>query len=444
MTTHANATRGTTHAHTDAASTTTAANATAATSTRTARGRGPWLRRGAAAVALAAVLGGFAAPVALAAPTASTASARSERGALISVTPLESLDRDRVAATLSAEGMDTSTVRHGVSAYRLTYATVDPQGRPATATGLLVLPRGGPHRLDLVSDTHGTVATRDDAPSGGAGYNRLSPYVHAAAGRAVAAPDYLGLGGGPGPHPYMDTGSAVTASVDMLKASRTAADRLGRPLTRDVYATGFSQGGQVAMAVGRELSRGRDGFRLRALAPMAGPYDLSGSELPGIADGSVAPRSAVFYLAYFLTAQNRLHPLYRDPAEAFRAPYAQAVEGLFDGSHTFEEIINGLPEDLDRLLTPRWSENVRHPQGAFLDVLKANDGACDWKPAVPVRLYAGAGDTDVPIANARACTADLARHGVRANLVDQGPDADHTTTALRSAPQAARWFDSVR
>ncbi|MGW0749311.1 alpha/beta hydrolase family protein [Streptomyces sp. NPDC002587] len=398
------------------------------------------LRRGAAAVALAAVLGGIAAPAALAAP----ATPATARGTLISVTPLAPLGRDQVVAELATLGIDPGTVRYGVSAYRLAYATVDPQGRPTTATGLLVLPRGGPHRLDLVSDTHGTVATRDDAPSGGAGYHRLTPYLHASAGRAVAAPDYLGLGGGPGAHPYMDTRSAVTASVDMLEASRTAAGRLGRPVTRDVYATGFSQGGQVAMALGRELSRDRSGFRLRALAPMAGPYDLTGSEIPAIADGRVAPASAVFYLSYFLTAQNRLHPLYKDPAEVFRAPHAQAVENLFDGNHQAKDIVAALPATPQELLTPEWAENIRDPRGALAEVLAANDGSCDWKPAVPVRLYTSGGDTDVPIANTRACAADLARHGVRAKIVDQGPDADHSTTAIRSAPQAVRWFDSLR
>ncbi|MFF3019827.1 alpha/beta hydrolase family protein [Streptomyces sp. NPDC057939] len=416
------------------------------TGTRTGK---QWLRRGAAAVVLAAVVGGLAAPAALAAPTAVTgapaaADRAAARGTLISVVPLGGLDRAQVAAELTGFGMDAGTVRHGVEAHRLTYATVDPRGRPTTATGLLVLPRGGPHRLDLVSDTHGTVPTRDQAPSGSTGYNRLIPYLHASAGRAVAAPDYLGLGGGPGSHPYMYTRSSVTASLDMLKASRTAADRLGRPLTRDVYATGFSQGGQVAMALGRELSRGRDGFRLRALAPIAGPHDLLGAEMPGISDGRVAPATAVFYLSYFLTAQNRLHPLYADPAEVFRAPYAQVVEGLFDGSRRPEEIAAALPATPQELLTPEWAENVRSPRGALREVLAANDGFCDWKPAAPVRLYAGSADTDVPIANARSCARDLAGHGVRARLVDQGADADHTATALRSAPQTVRWFDSLR
>ncbi|MER5867426.1 alpha/beta hydrolase [Kitasatospora sp. NPDC002040] len=406
------------------------------------------LRRSIDAVLVAAVLALVVAPAAPAMATTATAQnttaqSSTARGTLLSVTPLAVLDRAEVVAALGTLGIDPGTVRYGVTAHRLTYATVDPQGRPTTATGLLVLPVGGPRRLDLVSDTHGTVAHRDSAPSGAPGDNRLTPYLHAAAGRAVAAPDYLGLGGGPGPHPYMDTRSAVTASVDMIKAARTAADRLGRPVSRDVYATGFSQGGQVAMALGRELSRGRDGLTLRALAPMAGPYDLAGSELPGITDGRVAPATAVFYLSYYLTAQNRLRPLYRNPAEVFRGAYAQTVPALFDGEHLEQDIAAGLPGTPEELLTPEWLANIRHPHGPLAAAVAATDGSCDWRPAVPVRLYAGAADTDVPIANARACAADLARHGVRARVVDQGPAADHSGTAIRSAPEVVRWFDEL-
>ncbi|MFJ9522476.1 alpha/beta hydrolase [Kitasatospora sp. NPDC101801] len=401
-----------------------------------------WLRRGAAAMVLTAVLGVTAAPVAVAAPGTVTQSVAA-RGTLVAVAPLDVLSRSQVVEALTADGIDTGTVRHGVSAYRLTYATVDPKGRPTTATGLLVLPRGGPSRLDLVSDTHGTTVYRDSAPTGAPGDNRLTPYLHAAAGRAVAAPDYLGLGAGPGSHPYMDTRSAVTATVDMLRAARTAGDRLGRSVTRDVYATGFSQGGQVAMALGRELSRGRDGFRLRALAPMAGPYDLIGNELPGVTDGRIEPHTAVFYLSYFLTSQNKLRPLYQDPAEVFRAPYAQLVEGLFDGSHPESEIVQSLPASPEEALTPEWLANVRDPHGALRAVAAANSDACEWRPAVPVRIYTASGDRDVPIGNATACAASLARHGAQAQVVDQGAEVDHYGTALRSAPQVVRWFDQV-
>ncbi|MFF9347376.1 alpha/beta hydrolase [Streptomyces sp. NPDC014734] len=375
--------------------------------------------------------------------TAHGGPAERDRGELLDITPVADLDRAAVARFLADGGMDTATVRHGLRGYRLTYRTVTPQGTPTTATGLLALPKGGPHRLDLVSDTHGTMAHRDYAPSVGEDFGRLAPYLHASAGRAVAAPDYLGLGKGPGRHPYMDTASAVTASVDMLRASRTAALRLDRPLTGDVYAGGFSQGGQVAMALAGAIDSGADRhFRLRALAPVSGPYDIEHAEMPALFDGRVNDISGIFYMTYFLTAQNRLHPLYKEPSEVFREPYAGIVDDLFDSNHTEDEIIPALPATLKDLLTDDYYQQVQHPTGALLDAVRAQDGTCAWKPDVPVRLYSSSGDTDVPIANARDCAADLAAHGAGARVIDQGT-TDHNGTYLKSGPQIVRWFDAL-
>ncbi|MFG2623949.1 alpha/beta hydrolase [Streptomyces sp. NPDC048473] len=404
-------------------------------------------RRGLAAATVVVLAALGTAPAAARQPTGVPGSPHSAaahgRGALLDITPVADLSRADVARFLASGGMDTGTVRHGLRAYRLTYRTLTPQGTPTTATGLLALPGGGPHRLDLVSDTHGTMAHRDYAPSVGEDFGRFAPYLHASAGRAVAAPDYLGLGKGPGRHPYMDTKSSVTASADMLRASRTAALRLDRPLTGDVYASGFSQGGQVAMALGRAIGNGVDRhFRLRALAPVSGPYDIEHVETPGLFDGSVNDTSGIFYMTYFLTAQNRLHPLYRDASEAFRKPYAGIVDDLFDSNHTEEQIIPALPATLKEPLTDDYYRQVQHPTGALLAAVRAQDGSCAWKPDVPVRLYSSSGDTDVPIANARNCAADLAAHGVGAPVIDQG-STGHNATYMKSGPQIVHWFDTV-
>ncbi|MFD5513349.1 hypothetical protein ACFWIB_37180 [Streptomyces sp. NPDC127051] len=76
--------------------------------------------------------------------------------------PVDALHHDRVAPELAALGIGSGTVRYGVRAYQLTCATA--RGGLPTTTGLLVLPRGGPHLLDLVSDTHATIATRKRRP----------------------------------------------------------------------------------------------------------------------------------------------------------------------------------------------------------------------------------------------------------------------------------------
>ncbi|MFF8727615.1 alpha/beta hydrolase [Streptomyces sp. NPDC015171] len=369
------------------------------------------------------------------------APAPGERGEVVSVVPVAAHSRAEVARVLRAQHIGTAPLRYGVLAYRVTYRTVDPHGRPTTATGLLTLPSGGGHRLGLVSDTHGTMANRAYAPSVGEDA-RTQSYLFAATGRAVAAPDYLGLGEGPGAHPYMDTRSAVTASVDMLHAARTAAGLLGRSLTRDLYVTGFSQGGQVAMALAKAVQGGdAAGFRLKAVAPVAGPYDIQGTEQRALTDGRVNDTSGVFYLSYFLVAQNRLHPIYKDPAEVFRQPYAGRVERLFDGRHKDEDIVRRLAPTVRQLLTDRFYRELGKPAGGMLEALRAGGHACDWKPEVPVRLYAGRNDTDVPIGNTRTCASTLAQRGARVRVLDVGP-VDHFGSDRAALAGIARWFSA--
>ncbi len=197
------------------------------------------------------------------------------------------------------------------------------------------------------------------------------------------------------------------------------------------------------MALGKALAGGADRhFRLRGLAPVAGPYDLENAEMPGIFDGRVSQTSAVFYLSYYLTAQNRLRPLYKDPAEAFKQPYAGVVDALFDSRHTEEEIFKALPATVDQLITDGFREKLQHPSGALLEAMRAQDGTCAWKPDVPVRLHAAGGDTDVPIANSRSCARQLARNGVKVPVIDHGK-ADHFGTFKEAEPQIVRFFDAL-
>ncbi|MFG2212048.1 alpha/beta hydrolase [Streptomyces sp. NPDC048638] len=380
-------------------------------------------------------------PVGAAQAPADAAPAGQGRGTLLSLTPLGSRAREEVIARAQKERLETGTARHGVAAYRLTYRTITPDGRPTTASGLLALPLGGSHHLPPVIHHHGTLAYRGYAPSMAEGPDRAVTLLYASAGRAALAPDYLGLGTGPGHHPYMDARSAASASLDMLRAARSAAGKLDTSLDRDVSATGFSQGGQVTMALGRALDRGADPhFRVGLLAPVGGPFHLAGSELPGMFDGRIDPQSAVFYASFFLTAQNRLHPLYADPGQVFRAPYADRVEDLFDGEHPAEDIAGRLPGRLEDLLTDTWYKKLQHPSGALLQALRANDRTCDWTPHHEVRitLYTATGDRDVPMANTLSCARELTGHGARATVVDQGPDAGHYTSFLRSEPSIAR------
>ncbi|WP_405068676.1 hypothetical protein OG558_02045 [Kribbella sp. NBC_01510] len=363
------------------------------------------------------------------------------RGALVSAVPIATLTAAQLDAA-AADFPDTPPAKYGVTAYRLIYRTVDHNGRATTASGIVVLPDGRRGALTAVEYLHGTNATKAYAASvDDTSTDRLVTALFAGAGLVGVAPDYLGLGLGPGPHPYIDTKTETTASADMLLAARTFAARHGVALKRDVLVTGFSQGGRASIALGRALSRGEAGpFRLGALQAVAGPYDLLGSELPATFDGGVAPATAAFYLAYFVTAWNRTVGLYDDPREAFQAPYAKTVEGLFDGSHPDEEIAAALPDSPDKLFTPEFAQRLQHPTGRFLRALQAADQIChDWTPRVPIHLYSGTKDTDVVAANANACAIGLRARGAQVTVHSMGA-VDHFGTAFAAYPQIVRTF----
>jgi dienelactone hydrolase len=412
------------------------------------RRRGKWHARlagGVAAVALALSVGGARADSTAASVPDGHGSAW--RGAVVSVVPVTSFSATELAAYLDNIDLPSSwsaLVRYGVDGYRVVYRTVSVDGSPTTASGLVVLPRRGARSLRVVEFGHGTVVARSDAPSFYTESDgRLAGLAAASAGFAAVAPDYLGLGAGPGPHPFLHAASEATASVDLLRASLTIAARHGRRLDPQVFVTGFSQGGQAAMALGRVLQQGADPrFSLGALAPVSGTYDVAGAELPAIFSGQITPLSATYYLPYLLLAWNRIYHLYRQPSQAFRAPYDQTMPIPYDGYHTSDQVTAGDAPTLSALLTPEFLGLLQHPAGALLRGLRINDATCDWQPHVPVRLYAASGDRDSVIANAWHCQAALRAHGADVPVIDVGP-VDHNNSLALALPKLLAWFQQL-
>jgi hypothetical protein len=426
---------------------------------------------GLALISIAGVLAACAAPAAAHAPAAhavadhryvapSAPAAQDRRGTLISATTIARISEPSVAAELRNARQEPGTpafgagmVRYGVDAYRVVYQTVNATGQPVRASGLVAFPDAGPRRLRLVSYDHGTSTNKASVPSSfgldaaqDGLEGRWSSELFASAGFAVAEPDYVGMGLGSGPIEFMVARSEASASVDLLTAARTLAARRGDRLDPGVLATGFSQGGAAAMALGRALQHGQSPFfRLAALAPVSGPVDLTGAELPGMFNGQVAAAVAPYYIGYTLTSWNPLYHLYSAPSQAFRQPYAARVQQLFDGSHQDQQVIAALPATLSRLLTPAYLRLLQHPTGNFLRALDANSTCAGWTPRVPVRLYAASGDSQVTPVNSANCLRAISARGGDASLIGLGSVGrfglvGHDISAFLGLPKVVRWF----
>jgi hypothetical protein len=414
---------------------------------------------GVTTLALTSAAPAFAASARAAAATAATARASHQRGQLVSVTPLRSLPTvAAVRSELTGDDFDASSVRFGIRSYRLVYRTVDAFGRPTTASGLMVLPDRRARQLSVVSYDHGTESSRKDAPSESPTGSEPAPaYTFASAGFAAVAPDYLGLGTGPGLHPYMDLPSETTATLDMLRAVRQYEAGHGVTLRRDVLATGFSQGASAALGLGRALAHGADPyFRIGAMAPISGAYDLPGAEVPAILDGDLVrlnpdhqlgEKYTVLYAAYGLVGLNRVHRFYSSPSQVFQAPYASTIETLLDGNHTGDQLFAGTPGQLSQLLTPHGYALLRHPTGALAAALRIDSSQCDWAPRVPTRLYYATDDEQAVNANTFHCQAAFGVHGATIPTVNLGtPDyagSRHSGSGAAGTGQIVRWFGQL-
>ncbi|MGN5635117.1 hypothetical protein [Streptomyces sp. AC154] len=390
-------------------------------------------------LAAAALLGSAAALVAPAS-AADAHSRRSQGGGIVSAEQVAELTAAEVSGLLRGQ-IDSSQVRYGVTAYRVVYRTTNSSGAPTTASQLVALPRSAAHRLTAVSWLHGTTVYRKDVASEDpASDDRLAALLFASTGRAVSAPDYVGLGEGEGFHPYGDPRATVAASVDGLRATRTLTHRKGRELGREVQVSGFSQGGPATMLVGRALQdEGADRyFRLGALAPVSGPFDLSAFEAAA-ADDRI--EKSGLYLAYFATAWNKTYGLYRSPSDVFLSPYDETVEGLFDGYHTTDELVGKLPSKASDLFTKDFLDKIRHPSGVLKERLRPMNHTCDWRPDVPVDIFHGRGDKDVDFSHAGYCSAQLTRNGAVNRLTDVG-DYEHTESMRQALPRIIRFFDA--
>jgi hypothetical protein len=374
------------------------------------------------------------------------------RGEVVTVQPLRALStKQDVVAALTSDHFKSDGAIYGVDTYQVFYRTIDAYGKPTIASGLLALPRNGVRELRTVSYTHGTELNRTSAPSLWSDVWAVAPAItYASAGFAAVAPDYLGLGLGPGLHPYLDVPSEATAAVDLLRAARSFAPTTGRKLQPQVYVTGFSQGATAAMGLARELQGGTDRwFRLAALAPIAGVYDARNVEIPALAGGRIPPPWDVVYTAYLLVGWNRTHPFYRQPGEVFAAKYADTVEGLFDGVHDGLDVVAALPADIGDLLTEHGFDLLRNPRGGLAEALRVYDNTCtDWTPRVPVRLNISGHDEQALYANSAHCLSALQSHGVAARIVDVGNleynDTTHLGANILGTASTVKWFSQLR
>ncbi len=367
------------------------------------------------------------------------------RGEVIRYRQVAAYSKVQINAALTFAGQaDLAPVPYAVTVYEVVYATPNLRGEISQASGMVAVPKDAAGACPLVAYFHGTQTLRTDVPSNPKNAeSQGTSFLFAAAGYVVACPDYLGLGQSPGRQTFEQAAPLATGNVDMLRAARRVAETLAVGLNGQLFLCGYSEGGYATLATQRALEADYAAeFTVTASAPMAGPYDLSGTMFEAVFDPNTASETPL-YIAGILLAYSDTYSLYSNPSEVFAAPYDARVAALFDGTHTGDAVSAGLANTATALLRPEFVDALRaNPDHPLRAALRQND-VYDFRPLAPVRLFHGKADRNVSFANAEVAQRRMIERGAGSvELINVGDTLDHETAVVPSFVGARGFFDT--
>ena len=319
----------------------------------------------------------------------------------------------------------------------------NPHGFPILASGALMVPDGVSGPRPMISYQHGTVTSREDVPS------RLNTEgylgaILASQGYVSALPDYLGLGDGPGFHPYHHARSEASATIDLLRAARALSASNHLALSGKLFLTGYSQGGHATLAAMRELEANHaTEFPLTAVVGGAGAYDLAGITTEELLKDQPSPNP--YYFAYILAAYIDVYGFAGSLSEVLAQPYATTVPPLFANRAPSAALNAALPSVAHRAVREDFLRDFRTRANHPLRVALRENSLTEWVPRAPLRLYHCAADQDVPPANATVAYDRFRALGAtQVEKFDPLPAADHGGCVEPTLLAALAWFETLR
>jgi pimeloyl-ACP methyl ester carboxylesterase len=375
---------------------------------------------------------------------------------------LRAEDANKRFLKLFKEIEPSGSVGRDIALYKVIYGSRAPSGRTVPLSGLVAIPVGGAPK-GLVIYFHATTANRENVPSRftvnqGPEEAELAVLAFASAGYAVAAPDYLGLGDHHGVHPYPFGDTNCWSGIDLILPARDLAKKVNAPIGPNLYVSGYSEGGGVAMWAARRLQDFNDPNRkLTAAAPLSGAYDLSGTQAKSMLEtqSNMTWWGARVFLAAYAGYAMHGGSFGVDLKDYFAPSFATYIPFVFnqnlDDDHVVKKLVAkalqmGSFQKLDRITTERFrtairTEDVSDP---FVRELSANN-CYDWSPKSPLFLFCIADDFVVVKENTLKTIAIMRARGVGPQIASYysfgGRKYNHMTGVVPALIYARRFFD---
>ena len=333
---------------------------------------------------------------------------------------------------------------HDVRMYRASYE-MPFQGDQINVSGAVFTPLSSnpQDEFPIVVFNHGTTFVRTSAPSFKNEISNMG-YLLSSLGFIVLMPDYVGLGESQIMHPYCHAQSESDCGWRLVQAFVESFSEFEINTNGNLFISGYSQGGHVAMAMAmNDMPESvEDNLDLIAVAPLSGPYDMSGVQLPMIFQEISYSNPA--YLFYILKGWNSIYGnIYEDFSEICYEPYASIIEPMLDGFHSADEINAECPDELTELFSDALIQEVlSNPNHIIMQHASDND-VYEWVPTMPVQMRYCTQDEEVFYQNALSAESWMIENGAEDVISYNVGDANHNDCALSAITNSMLWFYSL-
>lgn len=323
-------------------------------------------------------------------------------------------------------GLLAGLAKNEVSAYKLTYHTVNLDQSPVTASGLVLLPNNI-DSLSLLAFQHGTILTQEEAPSSYQAAGNMEAYLAGTLGASlekgymVVMADYLGFGETKNMlHPYQHRASLASSNLDMLRAAKEFAATMDQPIRKGVILAGYSEGGFASMALHQAIEEHASSeFTVATTLAGAGAYDMLSTAKWVVSQNRPLPDKAATFYTWVLLTFNEIYGINMPLTEMLTPSNAEKVAQAIG---TGNPLAANLSDDPSELFTPQFIQGIiQDTNTAFIQALRDNN-VYDWSPKAPVMLSHAPGDDIVPALNSVIAEQAIKARGGSGTLIPLGTE----------------------
>lgn len=297
----------------------------------------------------------------------------------------------------------------------LEYATVDPNGNPVMASGLVFHP--------MNRKSKGVV---DLLPLARVGDNGASAEFYASeglialSGYTVILPDLLGFGVSKETtkSPFLMTENTGRVAYDMRRAAaKYLWDEFGYALPAETIIVGYSLGGSAALATQKyyETYHART-VKIKEVHAGGGAYDLTAAfdtfSKTGYSDYPAVPNVILAFKHYYFDYFGKELAL----EKVFTGELLANYSDWYSGKYPPDKIIEMLGSDIHAYMHKDFFKPFEQQNSEFKKLhpyLKENSVSDGWKPQAPIYLIHSNNDTYVPTACAEVAVKKFRRAGAK-------------------------------